>query len=108
MEFKGTKNEWYIGEHRQYGIQIGCSQSHYVACAYRGGADRNDDETIANAQLIATAPELLNMLQRLLKESSKVLSYFEAHDEIVSDLDNLLCESIDIISKALGKESDDE
>ncbi|MBF0651313.1 hypothetical protein IR083_21070 [Dysgonomonas sp. GY75] len=66
-DFKGTKKEWYIGEHRQNGIQIGCSQSHYVACAYRGGVDRTDDEVIANAQLIAAAPMLLFELQELVR-----------------------------------------
>lgn len=126
MEFKGTKNEWYIGEHRQNGIQIGCSQSHYVACAYRGGADRNDDETIANAQLIATAPELLEVLSKLLS------SYKELEESMygqgltvnnwhkngdVEPVDSFFDENINpllieeaqkVLSKALGKEADDE
>lgn len=94
MEFKGTKNEWYIGEHRQIGIQIGCSQSHYVACAYRGGADRNDDETIANAQLISSAPELLNACQLAL-----------GGIDPKSDIGKQIKKAI---NKALGNEADDE
>ena len=94
MEFKGTKNEWYIGEHRQNGIQIGCSQSHYVACAYRGGVDRNDDETIANAQLISSAPELLNACQLAL-----------GGIDPKSDIGKQIKKAI---NKALGKEADDE
>lgn len=96
MEFKGTKNEWYIGEHRQNGIQIGCSQSHYVACAYRGGADRNDDEVIANAQLIAAAPELLDALQDVVRFCED------------NDINIVLDYAKETISKALGKEADDE
>lgn len=100
MEFKGTKNEWYIGEHRQNGIQIGCSQSHYVACAYRGGADRNDDETIANAQLISAAPELLKALQSLAN-GVRERGY-------AGRLSDYLRQADTIIAKALGKEADDE
>lgn len=104
MEFKGTKNEWCLCKNWDDNfIEVGTKEAHNIALV-----NKEYEEAEANAQLIAAAPELLNMLQRLRKESSKVLSYFEAHDERVSDLDNLLCESIDIISKALGKEADDE
>lgn len=125
MEFKGTKNEWYIGEHRQNGIQIGCSQSHYVACVYRGGADRNDDETIANAQLIATAPELLEALIRLKAMYTDLESTLYGHnltvnnwhlngdtapiDNFFEDLDLDSIEKAEkVIAKALGNEIDDE
>lgn len=101
-DFKGTKKEWYIGEHRQNGIQIGCNQSHYVACAYRGGADRTDDETIANAQLIATAPELLALHQKFLD----MFSQYDMRPE--DELHEYASEVMDVLAKALGKEADNE
>lgn len=95
-EFKGTKGKWSIGEQDQYGIQIWCNQSHYVARAYHGGSDRTDDETNANAQLIATAPELLSELQHAVK-ALEAVSSFGATRPIIESAKR-------IISKALGKE----
>lgn len=98
-KFKGTQGKWYIGEHRATGIQIGCSQSHYVACAYSGGNDRTDDELLANAQLIAAAPELLKTLQGMQ------LSIM-AHPDYVSGENQEFIDKVDIaqevIDKALG------
>lgn len=118
MEFKGTKGKWisrynnsYWEVNREEDFEDGkrLAVSVMVFNIEDGNCEFDvSHEDKANAQLIAAAPEMLNMLQRIRKESSKVLSYFEAHDERVSDLDNLLCESIDIIAKALGEEADDE
>lgn len=110
MEFKGTKGKWVFDDINMVIKGEGIIEGMTVIAnvSPRMNYTRGMTTQCANAQLIAAAPELLNMLQRIRKESSKVLSYFEAHDERVSDLDNLLCESIDIISKALGKEADDE
>lgn len=97
-DFKGTKKEWYIGEHRQTGIQIGCYQSHYVACAYAGGTDRSGDETLANAQLIACAPELMQALQDII---NKIREYgYAGHFSPQLHYADIT------INKALGKEDE--
>lgn len=101
-DFKGTKGKWYIGDRMPHGIQIGCNQSHYVACAYRGGADRTDDETIANAQLIAAAPALLALHQKFLE----MFAEYDMRPE--DELHEYANEVMDVIAKALGKEAEDE
>jgi hypothetical protein len=63
MEFKGTKGEWSVEQELGYDCDV----------IYEGGeicwlglSDVIDEEKIANAKLIAAAPELLNALQNSL------------------------------------------
>lgn len=106
MKFKGTKGKWYIGEHREIGIQIGCDQSHYVACAYAGGSDRSSDEILANAQLIACAPELLDIANKLRRELDILFTLCGNRIEAkrYNELIVLLNQSYSLINQALGKE----
>lgn len=61
MEFKGTKGEWYYDE----GI-IKCRQHLYTAYICGEMEDGEDEERLANAQLISAAPELLKACQLTL------------------------------------------
>jgi hypothetical protein len=63
MEFKGTKGEWSVEKELGYDCDV----------IYKGGeicwlglSDVIDEEKVANAKLIAAAPELLKALQILL------------------------------------------
>lgn len=101
MEFKGTKGEWdweensasqvdgstCIGVHSGGGPQIAYLQS-FVGW----GADYERSATIANANLIAAAPDLLEALQ-------DVLHAYDKHGEH-SEWDFARA----AISKALGEE----
>ncbi|MBF0577720.1 hypothetical protein [Dysgonomonas sp. GY617] len=107
-QFKGTQGEWHIGQHGGIGVQIGCGQSHYVACAYTGGRDRCADEPLANAQLIATAPELLELLIDIIKDSEFVIesargaSYYHDCNIDIEDLEVLIKKAKETVNKALG------
>jgi hypothetical protein len=84
MEFKGTKGKWYVGDdcnimselveervrnhkdpivsQKDNGEIAQCWQDYY------DGTIISTEEAKANAQLIASAPELLEMLKIVLKE----------------------------------------
>ena len=87
-EFKGTKGKW---EKAGSAVVVNGVQIADVYCY--GDLEYNRHEAVANAQLIATAPELLKALQGLLSiiddsegvhglSSSKHLSFWEEFKEV--------------------------
>ncbi|OJX63071.1 hypothetical protein [Dysgonomonas sp. 37-18] len=100
MEFKGTKTrkgelKWIRSN---MGFQVLTADSYYSVCEAVG--KRGQEEQIANAQLIAAAPELLQALQSFangIRERG-----YAGH------LSDYLKYADTIIAKALGKEADDE
>ena len=74
-EFKGTKGEWYMSN--DTGVVIYSDNLRF--CQYITG--RTEEEALANAQLIAAAPELLNTLMELhdLLEENLPEWYLKGH-----------------------------
>jgi hypothetical protein len=77
MEFKGTKGEWKVKKERGYDIDI---TNRDGDICWLGLSEFTDETKLANAKLIAAAPELLKALQiakkelkRLLKEDGLIL-----------------------------------
>jgi len=76
MEFKGTKGEWEI---RPTGALNENEKPLFYDIAVNGSSfisthkndyilEMNDDQQLANAKLIAAAPEMLEMLDKFLSE----------------------------------------
>lgn len=67
MEFKGTKGEWI---NNVFNIQVNPNEpiKTSTVCRVYG----NDEESIANAKLIAAAPEMLEVLNELKEQFKKV------------------------------------
>lgn len=133
-DFKGTKGKWKIGLSKNNGEPTYLSVFPESAKVGEVGKliclvsqeDKINDYDEANAQLIATAPELLEVLSKLLS------SYKELEDTMygqgltvnnwhqngdVESVDNFFDENINpllieeaekVIAKALGKEADSE
>ncbi|EQC1079140.1 hypothetical protein ACY2HL_000961 [Enterobacter roggenkampii] len=104
MEFKGTKGEWDWEENSASQVDGstcievhsgGGAQIAYLQSFVGWGADHERNATIANANLIAAAPDLLEALQQLL-------------EDVCSNNDSVLgyrvSEARSAISKALGEE----
>lgn len=73
MEFKGTKGRWSIDysydvKHNQACVNIDSSISVKSLATVWSGQDENCEQTIADAKLIAKAPEMLKMLNKLYAE----------------------------------------
>lgn len=68
MEFKGTKSEWIMINQTEQRISISTENNGaFIDCWGVGIAEiKTDEEFIANATLIAAAPDLLEALQELL------------------------------------------
>jgi len=93
-DFKGTRGKWYTSEYTDdFGIKIGADHPHFVAMVFNGS--RKYEEVKANAQLIATAPELLQALIDLI-------GLMDCN--IYSSLSNEIKNAERVINKALGKE----
>ena len=85
-EFKGTKGKW---EKAGSAVVVNGVQIADVYCY--GDLEYNRHEAVANAQLIATAPELLDALQ-------KAICYVPIDEEDFDDFAR-------VINKALGKDN---
>ena len=65
-EFKGTKGEWTIKRQRGYDIDV---TNRDGDICWLGLSEFIDETKLANAKLIAAAPELLEALQLLFKST---------------------------------------
>ena len=83
MEFKGTKGRWYvskayktINDEKGFGI------------AQENGI-RNSNEWDANALLISKAPEMLEMLKKILKEDNLSKSEYYEIKQLIKEATEL-------------------
>jgi hypothetical protein len=70
MKFKGTKGEWRISTSNEFGVLISTHPMSRDICTI-WKYDNNfleNQEAKANAQLIVTAPKMLEMLNRIFIE----------------------------------------
>lgn len=86
-EFEGTKGKWQLDSYGNELVIVRESDKQHILTMRTGSLPR---EKKANAQLIATAPELLEALQ-------KAICYVPIDEEDFYDF-------AQVINKALGKE----
>ncbi len=67
MEFKGIKGKWKVNPRASRNVRCG---NVTIANCSSGQNGENEEEEIANAQLIASAPEMFEMLKDLLNSES--------------------------------------
>jgi hypothetical protein len=78
MEFKGTKEEWYVenlnspnkGKYPAFEIDISSESQNNICTVWY--ADLFSEEAKANALLVSKAPEMLEMLIEVLENKSDV------------------------------------
>jgi len=63
MEFKGTKGKWNIHNDNEIGILVGGYNPISDVCTIHRYGDKIEEN--ANAKLIASAPEMFEMLKRI-------------------------------------------
>ena len=77
MEFKGTKGKWILSKSHQF-VEV----ENYVVCAIPVGSIEDD----ANAKLIASAPEMFDMLQKLLESRLKFEIDYVKIEKLISKI----------------------
>ncbi len=111
-EFKGTKGEWLWEENsasdpndstcievRVSGQQIAYLQS-FTDC----GDGHSREATIANANLISAAPDLLRCLQKILSGAYEIeYDFYGLPGGEDFDIKEVIEESMNAVNKALGK-----
>lgn len=102
-EFKGTPAPWEVIEHNWSDTSIMAGDRTVCSISiYHEGTEETqeqlEDEVSANAKLIASAPDLLEALQHLIKEWDKVTDVFPlmANEEAY-------IKAKQIVKKALGE-----
>lgn len=85
MEFKGTPAPWSITSKgdKRYQVNNGFIDVWNLA-------EIEYDEMIANAQLIAHAPEMLEMLDTVLNDYYNIIPQSEARDNRMRQINDLL------------------
>jgi hypothetical protein len=88
MEFKGTKGEWYIDTELNYINEHGAQVRVISSDSVENMIDifGNQEEDLANAQLIASAPELLEFLIELYNDKETHSSMFPSQQKKLKEL----------------------
>lgn len=81
-----TKGKWEVNPKALRNVRCG---SITVANCSSGQSGENEEEEIANAKLIATAPEMLEGLEYAIK-AIKAISSFGATTPIIERLENII------------------
>lgn len=86
MEFKGTKGKWWSCCIKKTPHYIFTAEGETTICGFYKKQDMRDDlpdeELRANALLISKAPEMLEMLKRLIQPDLDISDLIEAENLI--------------------------
>jgi hypothetical protein len=66
-EFKGTKGEWIVAHDEFDGHSVGVKDKDFGTLFIAQGIEQGHDDGLADAKLIAAAPDLLENLLRLVE-----------------------------------------
>lgn len=114
MEFKGTKGKWLYTPHMgDYDVRVddGTKYHRMITICEVVFNPQRPTEAEANAQLIAAAPELLDALSEAANFIREIDINVNHEEGLANTMMNALVrlEYFDmVLSKALGKEADDE
>ena len=86
MEFKGTKGKWEVNPRASRNVRCG---NVTIANCSSGQNGENEEEEIANAKLIASAPEMFELLKMIYLSfgGGKVITF---SDKDIEDIEQLL------------------
>jgi hypothetical protein len=97
MEFKGTKGKWrniVLGDRNVIGNDEN-STLHFIDCWLAGiGGIETNEEAKANALLISKAPEMLEMLEKVLNLNNSAKEHIS--EKFFSDVEQLIKEATKI------------
>lgn len=87
LEFKGTKNEWFIDQEESHRMTNGvyCNVISTVNTIDIADVYGDDEESQANAKLISASPDLLEALQHMIPVFEQLASFRNIN------VDNLEC-----------------
>ena len=98
-EFKGTKGEWELVDETQ--VAFSQDEINTKDCDLYEHQYDSFEEMVANAKLIAAAPELLKALQEIVKDFES--DYVMFSGEIVDNPPTILVISYNIALEAINK-----
>ena len=86
MEFKGTKGKWEVNPRASRNVRCG---NVTIANCSSGQNGENEEEEIANAKLIASAPEMFELLKMIYLSfgGGRVITF---SDKDIEDIEQLL------------------
>lgn len=87
MEFKGTKGEWVINSKASRNVK--CNGITIANCS-QGQSGDNEEEERANAQLIANAPKMLEMLKVYLVDLNNIIPPSHDQRNRIIDVEDLI------------------
>lgn len=97
---KHTPGPWTLSKTDDYVIEAVKAGSPYEVCTYMVDSD-NEAEDLANARLIAAAPDLLDVVQLIIKEWEKPTEGVQV-GELIARLSQYSVEARAAIAKATG------